>query len=220
MIPLGPITLLILLVLVTFGLLDRPLRRLRLPHRATAAAIALTLLASLAEIEITPGLRTNLGGGVIPLAVAILRVAKASGWRERISTLMAATLTGGAVFLVGRWFPPGFPTELNLFYLDAQYLYGLIAALLAYATGRGWHMTFATAVLGVIGADLAHVLVSGGVTAELGVVQIGGGAHGTALIAAVTAVLLTDLFGEPWGARRRRRPGAETLPMGDAPGRR
>lgn len=196
--PLGPILLTVLLVLIYFGFLDRVLDRMRLTARQALFLSIAMLAGSLVEIGITTTLSVNLGGGVIPLGIVVYLLTTADEWYEPVRAVAAAAVTAGAVYLVGRWFPPGEPTELNLFFLDAQYLYGLVAGLTGYLAGRSRRSAFCAGVLGVFLADLAHwawyALPSG--QADL-VVRIGGGGfQDTAVVAGVLGVVLAEVVGE------------------------
>lgn len=196
--PVGPILLTILIVLVYFGLLEGVLDRMRLTTRQ-ALLLALTmLLGSAVEIDLAPGLTINLGGGVIPLGLVIWLLVTADEWYEPVRAVAAGLVTAGAVYMIGRFFPPGEPTELNLFFMDAQYLYGLVGGLVGYSAGRSRRSAFCAGVLGVILADLAHY--AGYLTAapQRDIVTMigGGGFQDTAVVAGVLAVLLAELIGE------------------------
>lgn len=198
--PIGPILLTVLLVLIYFGLLERVLDRMRMNDRTALAVTAAMLLGSLVEVRLAPGLAVNVGGALIPLGVAIYLIATADRWYESLRAVAAGAVTALAVYLVGRWFPPGEPTELNLFWLDAQYLYGIIGGMIGYLAGRSRRSAFCAGVLGVLLADMAHYLryVSEGAVAQRGVLTRmgGGGFWDTAVVAGVIAVGLAEFIGE------------------------
>ena len=198
MLPIGPITLTILLVLIYFGLAERVLDRMRLTSRKALLLVAAMLVGSLFDLDLAPGLTINLGGGIFPLGVAIYLMVTAETRHESRRTGTAALVTAGAVYLVGRLFPPGEPTELNLFFLDAQHLYAVTAGLVGYTAGRSRRRAFSAGVFGVILADLAHYFASiWDETARNLAVQVGGGGFwGTTVVAGVLAVLVAELIGE------------------------
>lgn len=198
MIPIGPITLTILLVLIYFGLAERVLDRMRLTDRQALLLVGAMLVGSLFDIDLGPGLTVNLGGGVIPAGVALWLILTADRWYEGVRAVAAALVTATAVYLVGRLFPPGEPTELNLFSLDAQYLYGLTAGVVGYLAGRSRRSAFCAGVLGVMLADLAHWAgyVADGLRQDLIVHVGGGGFWDTTVVAGVLAVLVAELIGE------------------------
>ncbi|HYF92887.1 MAG TPA: DUF1614 domain-containing protein [Symbiobacteriaceae bacterium] len=197
-VPIGPITLTILLVLISFGLAEQALGRLRVTRRQALLLVGAMLAGSLFDLDLAPGLSINLGGGVLPCVVAAGLFATAERPYESARALTATLVTAGAVYLVGRLFPPGEPTELNLFYLDAQYLYGVTAGLVGFTAGRSHRTAFAAAVLGVILADLTHYIgyIREGAERGLFVHAGGGGFWGTAMVAGVLAVLTAEIIGE------------------------
>jgi uncharacterized membrane protein len=196
--PIGPILLTLLLVMIYFGLLERVLDRMRLTDRQALLIVGAMLVGSMIDIDLAPGLSINVGGGLIPLGVVTYLIVTADRWVESVRALAGGVITGATVYLVGRFFPPGQPTELNLFWLDAQYLYGLIGGLVAYTASRSRRSAFCAGVLGVILSDVAHYFryVRGGARQEIAVAIGGGGFWDTAVVAGVLAVLLAELIGE------------------------
>lgn len=207
MMPVGPILLTILLVLVYFGLAERVLDRMRLTDRQALLILGAMLLGSFIAIDVAPGLSINLGGGVIPVGVATYLIVTADEWQESARAVAAAAVAAGAVYLVGVLFPPGEPTELNLFLLDAQYLYGLAGGLAGYLAGRSRRSAFCAGILGVAISDVAHYLVYARdlTRTDIAVVIGGGGFWDTMMMAGVLAVLLAELIGETREAVHRVR---------------
>lgn len=198
MMPVGPILLTILLVMIYFGLADRVLGLLRLTVRQALLLVGAMLLGSFFDMDLAPGLTINLGGGVIPLGVAIYLIIMAGTALESARAVAATLVTAAAVYLVGRWFPPGQPTELNLFLMDAQYLYGLTAGLVGYSAGRSRRSAFCAGVLGVVLADLVHYVgyAAGGIRSDLAVHVGGGGFWDTTMVAGVLALLVAEIIGD------------------------
>jgi uncharacterized membrane protein len=219
--PVGPILLSILVVLIAFGFLERVLDRMRLTDRQALLLAVAMLLGSLVDFDVAPGLRINLGGGILPLGLVAWLLITADEWFEPVRAVAAAVVTAGAVYLIGQWFPPGEPTELNFFFLDAQYLYGLVAGATGYLAGRSRRAAFCAGVLGVTLADLAHYVTSrlGGMQQEV-ITQIGGGGFwDTTVVAGVLAVLLAEFIGETHEALEGGAV-ADGLPGGDDRARR
>lgn len=199
MMPLGPILLVVVMVLITSGFLTMPLQRLGLADR-TALLLTLAMLSgSLVEIPILPGLSANLGAAVLPFLVACYLLIASPSRFEVAGGLVAAMAAAAALTLLSRWLPPGRPTELNLFFLDAQYFYAIVAGAVGYLVGHGRPAAYAGAVLGVLAADVGHYLrlVESGLHPDLVIRLSGGGFHGTAVVAGLLALTLSDLLTAP-----------------------
>lgn len=199
MMPIGPILLCLLAVLISFGFLSAPLSRLGLSDRAGLRLALAMLGGSLIEVNVVPGLTINLGTGLLPLGLACYLLLGSRHWWEPVVAFGGGFTAAGAIALLSKWLPPGQPTELNLFFLDAQYFYAVVAGALGYVVGHTRAAAFAGAILGVLGGDLFHYLqlVRSGEVADLVIRMSGGGFHGTALVAGVLAVLLSDLLTSP-----------------------
>lgn len=213
--PIGPILLTILLVLIYFGFLERVLDRMRLTGRQALAMVAAMLLGSFFTFTLAPGLGINLGGGILPLALVAYLLITADQWFEPVRAILAGIVTAGAVFMIGRWFPPDQPTELNLFFLDAQYLYGLVAGIVGYLAGRSRRSAFCAGVLGVTIADVAHYVgarLSGIHQTGVATVIGGGGFWDTTVVAGVLGVLLAEFIGETSEAIQGGSAAAEGRP--------
>lgn len=208
MMPVSPILLAILLVLIQFGLLARPLQRIGLTERGALMAVAAMLAGSLVEISVTPRLTINLGTGVLPLVLAAYLLIGVKRWWEPVVALGGAVTGAGSLALLSLYFPTGEPTELNLFFLDAQYFYALIAGVMGYLVGHTRRASFAGAVVGALAGDLYHFLtyVPGPTNQDLVFRLSGGGFHGTALVAGVIALTLADLLSAVPAERRQVAP--------------
>lgn len=189
---LGLILLMALSVLILFGVGQRVLDRLRLTDRQALLMIAAIFVGGLIpDIALGP-VRVNIGGALIPFILCIVLLVRADTNMERVRALVAAALTGVAVYLIGR-FMPGDPTRLSF---DPNYLYGLVGGAIAYLLGRSRRASFVAAVLGVIGADIAvgAMNFASGINQTL---RLGSaGALDVVVISGLIAVLLSELVGE------------------------
>jgi uncharacterized membrane protein len=190
--PMGPIMLIITLVLVTSGLADRPLFDLGITPKWACLAILGMLAGNFMNVPIWSGLVLNIGSSVIPMVAVVTLFIRHTDWPNRWEILSVGLLVGVVLFLMGRWFSPIEPTELNLFNVDAQYLYALTGGFIAYAAGRAPRLAFIAAVFGGLGADIAHYINYLG--QDLGrpwaMVVGGGGRFDTALVAGLLALML------------------------------
>lgn len=213
--PMGPMALVLVLILTCFGFLDQTLARIGLRVRQVLAVLLLMLVGSGFTIALAPGLLLNVGTGLVPAAAAVYLVVAAGSVRTAVRTLSAALATAGAVYLVGIWFPPGQPTELNFFYIDAQHIFAAMAAVVGYAAGGTRRSAFAAAVLGTMLADVAHHAVQRWEGLPPVPIQVGGGGFwGTGVVAGFLALALADLLGEFGEPERARLTEAELRPGG------
>jgi uncharacterized membrane protein len=99
--PLGLIALLIVAALVYFGLAHRVLDRMRLTDKQALLFIGLMIVGSLVDIPIlrnTVDLSINVGGALVPLALAIFLLVRADEPREKVRAVVAALVTAGVVW--------------------------------------------------------------------------------------------------------------------------
>lgn len=208
--PVSPILLLVLVVLAASGFLAGPLRRLGLTPRWGPALLGAMLVGSLVELHLTPRLTLNLGTGLLPVGLALYQLRAMRRWWEPVLAAGGALTAAASLALISLYFPPGQPTELNLFYLDAQYLYATVAGTLGYLIGHTRPAAFAAAVLGSLVADLYHYYRYVAESQPDVVFRLaGGGFHGTALVAGVLALTLAELLQRPGD----RRPASPDLPV-------
>lgn len=195
MMPISPILLLILATLVAFGFLARPIGRLGLGERTALILLMGMLMGSLVELPLRPGVTLNLGTVVLPLLLALYLLLTCRAWWEPLGAIAGGLAAAASLGLLSQWLPPG-PTELNLFFLDAQYFYALVAGVIAYLIAHTRPAAFSGAVIGVLGSDLYHygTLLQSGRLGDLTLRVGGGGFHGTALVAGVLALTLADIL--------------------------
>ncbi|MBC7326359.1 MAG: DUF1614 domain-containing protein, partial [Moorella sp. (in: Bacteria)] len=206
----GVLLLVIIFGLVFFGLAHRVLDRLYLSDRAALVLIIAMIAGSFINIPITSGrviTSVNVGGGLIPLGLAVYVLYRAGTARETGRALAGAVITAAALFglsLVTRGREAWNVTGLSL--LDPLYYYPLVAGVVAYLVGRSRRAAFVGAILGVLLLDFIDVFyyLSRGLR---GTVAFGGaGIIDVTFMAAVVAVLLAELIGE---ARERIQGGPE-----------
>jgi hypothetical protein len=197
--PVGPLLLLSLLILIASGWFRPSLAQLGL----SPAGALLILGGILAGTPITwrplPTLVISVGMTIVPLlTVAVL------SWRSRpvrhqptawLAVWCAPLLVAATVAIAGHFFPPGAPTELNLFGWDAQLLYLGLGALAGAALGRHPLRAMRAALLGLLLADLYQALRFAW-EGRSWAVPLGGGAYwGSAITASVAAFALARLMG-------------------------
>lgn len=193
--PIGMIALLVVGVLIYFGIAQRLLDRMRLTDRQAILFILAMVAGSFVNIPILRGdmnLTLNVGGGLLPAALAIWLLAKAGTAKERVRGMLSAVLVAAAVFFGARILP----YEPETMFMDPKLIYGISAGLIAYLAGRSRRSAFVGGVLGIVLSDLVHLftLFSRGV---VGSAAIGGaGVFDVTVIAALVAIMTAELVGE------------------------
>ena len=197
--PIGMIALIVVAVLIYFGLAQRVLDRMRLSDRAALAIIGALVVGSFLNIPITRGridTSINVGGAIVPVAVAIYVLVKAGSRKEWIRALVAAIAVAAAIFFVNRYLLPGDPWQTGADFIDPLYIFPIMAGIIAYLIGRSRRSAFVAATLGVLSLDIVDYiyLTMRGIP---GNVAIGGaGVFDVIVLSGIIAVLLTELLGE------------------------
>ena len=203
---LGIILLVLASLVVLVGLAEQVLDRLYLNDKQALLVIGGMVVGSFIDIPLyrgTPGISVNLGGAIIPLGLAIYVLARAGTAKELSRGILGAVLAGLAVYGVSKLYD--FDTYIG--FIDPQYLWGILAGGIAYVIGRSRRLAFISGVLGIILADIGHIIetFARGIPAPSRIG--GGGVFDTVVIAALIGVLLAELIGE---SRERLQGGAAT----------
>ena len=191
----GRLILLSLSLLIFFGVAERVLDRMHMSDKAALLVLGAMVLGSFVNLTLYRSdaltVRMNVGGALVPLAVAIYVWVKAGTRKERLRSLLGAVLTMAAIWLLGR-----FVTDEYALPVDIIYLYPIIAGLVGYLFGRSRKGAFVAAVLGVLLFDLSHGIYLLWQQVP-GLVHFGGGGmYDTVVLSGVLAVCLAELIGE------------------------
>ena len=199
----GRLILLSLSLLIFFGLTERVLDRMYMRDKTAILIVALMIAGSFVNVTLYSSeaitVRMNLGGALIPLAVALYVWVRAGSMKERLRSLVGAVLVTLAIWLMGKLI-----TNEYALPIDIIYLYPLVAGLVGYLFGRSRKGAFIAAVLGVLFFDISHgiYLITSGIP---GLVHFGGGGmYDTVVLSGVLAVVLAEFIGE---ARERMQGG-------------
>jgi uncharacterized membrane protein len=210
--PIGLIILVVISILIFFGLAHRALDRMRLTDRAALVIIAALIIGSFIDIPVPGGrypVTVNAGGAIVPVGLAVYLLVKAGTVREWVRALGASVVTAIAIFVVGSLIMTGLKEPGGRFeYLDALWVYPLVAGVVAYLAGRSRRSAFIAATLGVLFMDIGYYfwLVFRG--APAGRVLIGGaGAFDAIVVAGILAILIAEVVGE---VRERLQGGPES----------
>ena len=200
----GMIVLLVVGLLILFGLGQRVLDKMHLNDLQAILIISAMIIGGfLPNIPITETISLNIGGALIPFCVCAYLWFSAGTAKERIRSLIAAAITGGAIYLMMHFLPD----EPDAMWIDPTYAYGLAGGIIAYIFGRSRRGAFIAGILGMLGANIAQEVVNrmNGVTQRL--VLGGAGAMDAVVISGIVAVLLAELIGE--GVERATRGSHE-----------
>lgn len=193
--PLGMITLLVVLTLIYFGTAQRILDRMRLTDRQAIVLLILIGATSFIDIPILSSpivLTVNVGGAVIPILLCLWLIVTADKMKEKLRSVISALVVGAVVFIGSRYMP----NEPETMLVDPKIFYGTIAGVVAYMVGRSRRSAFIGGVLGIVFSDLLHMgmLLNGGV---VGTTALGGaGAFDVTMITGLVAVVAAECIGE------------------------
>ena len=187
----GRIILVLFGLLVSFGVCQRVLDRMRLTDRQALVIVFVMFAASFLPNVSVGRVSVNIGGCVIPLLVALYLFIKAEGY-EKVRAVSSALAAAGVFLALGRFFPD----EPETMPFDINYLYGIAAGLIAALAGRSRRSAFIAGTVGIVLADL----IEGAYVALRGIeqtVRIGsGGIMDVCVISGVGAVILAEVIGE------------------------
>jgi uncharacterized membrane protein len=189
---LGIIILLIVSVLIFFGLAQRVLDRMKLNDKTAILFIGAMVIGSfLPNIPLFSGLSINIGGGIIPIVLAVYLIIGAEN-QEKTRAIMASIITGGFVYTASKLLG----ADPGTMFLDPIYMYALIAGLVAYLIGRSRRAAFIAGILGIVLSDIAYI-VEITLTNTPGGTTIGGaGVFDTTILAGIIAVAIAEIIGE------------------------
>jgi uncharacterized membrane protein len=188
----GVVLLILVSVLIFFGLAHRVLDRLYLSDRGGLIFIGAMIVGSFIDIPLwqNPSITLNIGGALLPLLLAFYVLFKAGSGKEWLRSLIGIVLTTGVLYGVTKLYR--FDTARGI--IEPQYLWAIIAGVIAYIAGRSRRLAFIIATLGVLAMDVLHIFEVRGTSVPT---RIGGaGVFDTLVIAGILAVLLAEIIGE------------------------
>lgn len=203
----GLILLIVTGVLIAFGVGQRALDRLRLTDAQAYVFIALIIVLGFVP-EIPLGrVSVNLGGCLLPLGLSVYLFVKADTAWERWRSIIAAVVTGAAVWALMRFLPD----EPETMPVEPNWLYGIAAAVVAYVLGRSRRCAFIGGVTGVLLAQTASVIPVWMQGVDQRLVLGGAGAFDAVVVAGFLGVMLAEIVGEITEriVRGRKRPQRE-----------
>ncbi|MBO8141578.1 MAG: DUF1614 domain-containing protein [Firmicutes bacterium] len=172
---------------------------MRLTDSQALLILGLIIAGSFFDVPVSRGpgaVTVNVGGAVVPVAVAIYLLARAETAWERIRASLAALATGAAVWALAQltdFGPHGGRSPL----LDPLWLFSLVGGVVAYALGRSRRAAFVAGTLGLIVFQLLEFWIDGPAPGRATSVAIGGGGFFDAVVlAGVVSSGLAEVVGE------------------------
>lgn len=189
----GMTLLVIVAILIYVGVAQRILDRMRLTDREALLFIAAMALGNFIEVPITANVAVNIGGAVVPAALAIYLFVKAGTAKEKTRSIIATLVATAVIYGANKLFPatPLFPLPI-----DPMYLYAILAAAAGYIAGRSRRTAFIAGVLSMILVDIISRLEVAYIGGTSSVTIGGAGLFDGVVIVGILAVALAEIFGE------------------------
>jgi hypothetical protein len=190
----GMIVLLAVAVLIYLGAAQRVLDRLRLTDKMALLFVGALLVGGfLPDIPLSDNVSINIGGGIVPIALAVYLIVRAGTAKEKIRAVVAALITGAVVYATMKIMP--LEPTYN-FLLDPIYIFAIIAGVVGYLAGRSRRSAFIAGSMGLLLTDIfsrIEIMIRGG----SGRMVIGGaGVFDSIVIGGILALLLAEIIGE------------------------
>jgi uncharacterized membrane protein len=202
----GRLILISLGLLIFFGVAERVLDRMHLTDKQAFFALGAIILGSFINLTLFHSdiltVRINLGGALVPFALAFYVWIKAGTVKEKTRSIIGAVFTAAVIWFLGMTIGSEYALPV-----DILYLYPLIAGLAGYLAGRSRKGAFIAAVLGVLLFDVSHgvYLIYNRIP---GLVHFGGGGiYDAVILSGILAVCLAEFIGE---GRERMQGGPES----------
>jgi len=195
-VPFGLIVLFVVAALIYFGLAHRVLDRMRLTDSQALLFLGLMVAGSFVNVPLVRGstsLSVNVGGAIVPAALAIYLLAKAGTTKERVRGVLAAVATAAAIWIISS-VTDFEPPRTN--FIDPIWLFSIVGGVAGYIAGRSRRSAFIAGTMGVILADLMHTaqVFARDIRSD---VSIGGaGVFDAVVLAGLIAVGLAEVVGE------------------------
>lgn len=196
--PLGLIILFALAGLVLFGAAQRVLDRMYLTDTQALVILGVIFLGSFIDVPVVRGQATvtvNIGGAVIPTALALYVLGRAGTATERMRAVAASLVTAGVIWGVARLTDFG-PHGGTPMFLDSLWLFAIVGGIVAYVLGRSRRAAFIAGVLGLVLFQLVDVLLTASAGGTTTLALGGGGFFDAVILSGIISVGLAEIVGE------------------------
>ena len=214
--PIGVILLILIAVMIYFGLLQRVLDRMRITDSMAIIFIGAMVIGSfLPNIPIGTRISINIGGGIIPIVIAIYLIATSDEDIEKVRSIIASIITGITVYIAGKVLP----AEPGTMFIEPIIAFSILAGIIAYVFGRSRRGAF---IAGILGITISDIISAFGITGRPVGTTIGGaGILDAVVISGVIAVGLCEIVGETgeklkggsWAVKKSKKESSQTNVM-------
>jgi uncharacterized membrane protein len=192
--PIGVILLIVVEILIFLGFAERMIARMGLSKEMLLLFFGAMIVGSFIDIPLrrSPLISINVGGAIVPIILAVFILRRIDSKDKFVKVIFSVLVTGFTIFALTQLYQ----FEEGQTIIDTNYLFPIVAGVVAYLTGRFRRVAFVGGTLGFLIYDLLHLIqVSArGIPAS---VQIGGaGIFDSIVISGLLAVLLAEIVGE------------------------
>lgn len=190
----GVVLLVVASILIFLGLAHRILDKLYLSDRGGLLLIGALIIGSFIDIPLwrNPSVTLNVGGALLPVLLAIYVLSRAGSGKEWVRSLLGIAVTVGVLYGVNKLYR--FDTDQG--FIEPQYLWAVIAGIIAYVAGRSRRLAYIIATLGILAMDIVRAFEVNAQNINSPIRIGGAGVFDTLVIAGILAVLLAEIIGE------------------------
>lgn len=182
-------------VLILLGLAQQVLDRMYLNDTQALIFLGAMVAGSFVNIPLyrgIPEVSLNVGGALLPIGLAVYVFSRAGTSKETARGIFSLILTGAVIYGLSKVYD----FDIDSGFIEPQYLWGIVAGLLACLISRSRRSAFISATGGILLSDIAHA-VEAIMKKSPSPTRIGGaGALDTLVLSGIIAVLLTEIIGE------------------------
>ncbi|AGB41536.1 putative membrane protein [Halobacteroides halobius DSM 5150] len=191
--PMGVIILVGLELFIYLFISEKAIKQIGLNKKELLFGLTAMLIGSFINFPIsnTPEVEINVGGAVVPIILAVFILSKIKT-AKLFKSFVAILITGLTIFFLTKLYQ----FEEGYTVIDSNYLFPIVAAIVAYLTGRSRKVAFVAGGLGFLVYDVLVLLqvINAGVPTNI---TIGGaGILDSIVISGSLAILLVELIGE------------------------
>lgn len=192
----GVLILLLAAASIYFGIAYNVLEHLGLTDSQALLIIGLMIGGSFIDIPLLTGrteISINMGGAVVPLALAVYFFSRADSYNELFRGFGAVIITTGVVYGISQVINLGLPQREII---HPIWFFGIISGITGFLTAKSHRHAFTASTFGIILTDIIHLVKAYEMNLPA-IAAIGGrGVFDTVIFAGLAAVSLVEIVGE------------------------